>query len=77
MDKQLRPRASASQANRTRRKLAEAALHDVLNQSTRPGFFGSCSVELTINDGTIQNVRRRVEKIDRVLPSKNVKCNGC
>lgn len=29
------------------------------------GFFGTVSLEATVQDGTIQSIRRRVEQIDK------------
>ncbi len=43
----------------------EAALADLLSEALRRGFFGTASVELSVQDGTIQHIRRRVERIDR------------
>lgn len=43
----------------------EAALAEILVQALRRGFFGTAAVELSVQDGTIQHIRRRVERIER------------
>lgn len=49
------------------RKLAkiEAALAQLLTETLRRGFFGSASIEFHVQDGTIQHIRRRVERIEK------------
>ncbi|MGE0610440.1 MAG: hypothetical protein AB7O62_25350 [Pirellulales bacterium] len=51
----------------SRAKLAqvERAWSDLLAQALRRGFFGSVSLELQVQDGTIQSVRRKVEKVEK------------
>jgi len=43
----------------------EAALADMLVEILQHGFFGTAAVELSVQDGTIQNIRRRVERIEK------------
>jgi hypothetical protein len=38
---------------------------EVLAESLRRGFFGTAAFELTIQDGTIQHIRRTVERIEK------------
>ncbi len=49
------------------KKLAQlkAALGDVLTQALKRGFFGSVAVELSVQDGTIQSIRRKLERVER------------
>lgn len=49
------------------KKLAqlEAALAELLAEATRRGFFGLVALELSVQDGTIQHIRRRLERIER------------
>jgi len=49
------------------RKMAQlkATLGEILAEVLRRGFHGTACVELVIQDGTIQNIRRRVERIER------------
>jgi hypothetical protein len=43
----------------------EVALAEVLAEATRRGFFGTVALELSVQDGTIQNIRRKLERIER------------
>ena len=43
----------------------EAALADMLGEILQHGFFGTAAVELNVQDGTIQHIRRRVERIEK------------
>jgi len=43
----------------------EAALAEILAEALRRGFFGTAAVELSIQDGTIQHIRRKVERIEK------------
>ncbi len=49
------------------RKVAQLqeAVGELLAQVLRRGFFGSVEVELTIQDGTIQTIRRTMERVER------------
>ncbi len=37
----------------------------MLAESLQRGFFGTAAVELSVQDGTIQHIRRRIERIER------------
>jgi hypothetical protein len=54
-----------SPANAKKVAQLNLALAEVLAEALRRGFFGIAAVELTVQDGTIQNIRRRVERIER------------
>jgi len=43
----------------------DRALADLLEQALRRGYHGLVGVELSIQDGTIQHIRQRLERIDR------------
>ena len=49
------------------RKVAQLhlALAEILAEALRRGFHGTAGVELSVQDGTIQHIRRRVERIER------------
>jgi hypothetical protein len=49
------------------KKLAqlEATVAEMLAEALRRGFFGTAAVELSIQDGTIQHIRRRVDRIEK------------
>ena len=43
----------------------KTALGEILAQVLKRGFHGSAGLELTIQDGTIQSIRRSVERVER------------
>ncbi len=43
----------------------ESALAKVLAEAPRRGFFGTATIELSIQDGTIQHIRRKVDRIEK------------
>ncbi len=43
----------------------ELALAEILTETLRRGFFGTAAVELSVQDGTIQHIRRKVERIEK------------
>jgi hypothetical protein len=43
----------------------QAILAEMLAESLRRGFFGTAAIELSVQDGTIQHIRRMVERIER------------
>ena len=49
------------------RKVAQlhAAVAEILTEIMRRGFYGTAGIELNIQDGTIQHIRRRIEQIER------------
>lgn len=51
--------------NRTKLSLVERAWSDLLAEALRRGFHGAVSLELHVQDGTIQSVKKRVEKCER------------
>jgi hypothetical protein len=51
--------------NKTKVEQLETALAEILAESLRRGFYGKAAIELAIQDGTIQNIRRLVERIDK------------
>jgi hypothetical protein len=59
---------TANPANLTNeKKIAqlETALAELLATILRRGFFGTAGVEVSIQDGTIQHVRAKMERIER------------
>lgn len=49
------------------RKVAQlhVVVTEILTEIMRRGFYGTAGIELKVQDGTIQNIRRRVEKLER------------
>ena len=50
-------------ANQKKTAQLRAAISEVLAEVLRRGFHGSAGVELSVQDGTIQTIRRKVEQI--------------
>jgi hypothetical protein len=58
-------RATDTEENRAKVKLVERCLIDLLGDVLQPGVYGSAALEIAVQDGTIQHVRRRWERIER------------
>ena len=43
----------------------QSIMAEVLAEALRRGFFGTAAVEVSVQDGTIQHIRRTVERIER------------
>ena len=43
----------------------EKALAEMLAATLKRGFFGTAAVEVCVQDGTIQHIRRKVEQIEK------------
>jgi hypothetical protein len=43
----------------------ETALAELLAETLRRGFYGKVALELALQDGTIQHIRRTVERIEK------------
>lgn len=56
---------TATPANRKKTAQLQAAVAEMLAEVLRRGFHGSAGVELSVQDGTIQTIRRKVEQIER------------
>jgi hypothetical protein len=55
----------ASPVNAKKLAQLEALLAELLAAALRRGFHGSAALELTVQDGTIQHLRCRVERIEK------------
>ena len=55
----------ASTVNAKKKKQLVRALETDLAEALRRGFFGTVRIELAVQDGTIQQIRRQVERIER------------
>jgi hypothetical protein len=51
--------------NRVKLGQVETALAELLAETLRRGFYGKALLELAIQDGTIQHLRRTVERIEK------------
>lgn len=52
-------------ANKQRLRQAETAWDELLAAVLRRGFHGTASLEVSVQDGTIQHLRRKVEQIEK------------
>ena len=52
-------------ANQKKTAELQAMLERVLEESLRRGFHGTVGVKLSVQDGTIQTIRGKVERIER------------
>jgi len=56
---------TGTRCNRDGVDRVRAALAAILVDVLKPGFYGRASVRLTVTDGTISEVRRKVVRIER------------
>jgi hypothetical protein len=56
---------TATPGNRMTLAKIETAWAELLAETLRRGFYGKAGFELAIQDGTIQQIRRVVEKVER------------
>ncbi len=54
-----------SPANAKRLAQLHTTLSRVLAETLKRGFFGTASIEIAVQDGSIQHIRRRVEQLER------------
>ncbi len=58
-------RAAITQHNAKQVARLQEALAELLAEALRRGFFGTAAVELSVQDGTIQHIRRTVERVEK------------
>ncbi len=51
--------------NNTKREQADRVWRVMLDEAMRKGFYGTAAIEVSLNDGTIQHIRRRVEQFEK------------
>ncbi len=56
---------TATNANTKKVAQLEKALAEMLAATLKRGFFGTAAVEVCVQDGTIQHIRRKVEQIEK------------
>ena len=54
-----------SATNQAKLRQTEAALARLLDDALRRGFYGTLALEVAVQDGVIQNLRHRTERIER------------
>jgi len=52
-------------ANQTKVNRLETLLAEILAESLRRGFHGKAAIEWAVQDGTIQHIRRVVERLEK------------
>ena len=62
---QLLDTLDESSANKMKLTLLERALGELLGEALHRGFHGTAGIEVSIQDGTIQHIRRKLERIER------------
>ena len=50
-------------ANKNKIGQMSVAMKDILKEATRRGFYGTAAIEISVSDGSIQWIKRRVERI--------------
>ncbi|MGD0652818.1 MAG: hypothetical protein ABSA16_00605 [Thermoguttaceae bacterium] len=56
---------TATMTNAKKVAQLEKALAELLAATLKRGFFGIAGVEVSVQDGTIQHIRRKVEQIEK------------
>jgi len=56
---------TATMTNAKKVAQLEKALAELLAATLKRGFFGIAAVEVSVQDGTIQHIRRKVEQIEK------------
>ncbi|HEY4759726.1 MAG TPA: hypothetical protein VIH42_04025 [Thermoguttaceae bacterium] len=56
---------AATTTNEQKVAQLEKALAEMLAAALKRGFFGTAAVEVSVQDGTIQHIRRKVEQIEK------------
>lgn len=52
-------------ANRHKLVQAQSAWSELLAEALRRGFHGAAAVEVVVQDGTIQHIRRKLERVEK------------
>ena len=56
---------AATTTNEQKVAQLEKALAELLAATLKRGFFGTAAVEVSVQDGTIQHIRRKLEQIEK------------
>jgi len=57
--------AQQTPANITKTQRASAALEELLKQALQRGFHGVVRLEIAVQDGTIQHLRKGIEQLEK------------
>jgi hypothetical protein len=55
----------ASHHNAARVEQLQKAWAEILAEVLRRGFFGTAEVEVNVQDGSIQSIRRKIERVEK------------
>ena len=50
-------------ANKNKIGQMSDAMKEILQEATRRGFYGTAAIEISVSDGSIQWIKRRVERV--------------
>ena len=50
-------------ANKNKVGQMSTAMKEILREATQRGFYGTAAIEISVSDGTIQWIKRRVERV--------------
>ncbi|MCH8048149.1 MAG: hypothetical protein IID44_31025 [Planctomycetes bacterium] len=50
-------------ANKNKIGQMSDAMKEILKEATRRGFYGTAAIEISVSDGSIQWIKRRVERV--------------
>ena len=50
-------------ANKNKIGQMSEAVKEILKEATTRGFYGTAAIEISVSDGTIQWIKRRVERV--------------
>ena len=58
-------RVEISHANAVKVKQLQGALEGMLGKILRPGFYGQASVGVVVQDGVIQRITTKIERVEK------------
>lgn len=61
----MTPQAIRTPANERMIGLLRKAIAEILGEALKQGYYGTAGIEFSVQDGTIQHVRRNMERIER------------
>lgn len=57
--------AETTPTNQQKMERIRSAMTEMLDEVLKRGFHGTATLELTVQDGTIQHIRRKMEQVER------------
>ena len=59
------PMRTTTATNDRRLKQLDRLLRTILAAALQPGFFGSVGFEVSVQDGVVQHIRHKIERIEK------------